>query len=130
MDRWLRRPKIEHNHISRGLLRCFCRFYMDINGILSFQYCWTVSWLVDHLFMFMFVQFIITSRFKVPIYDPVGKYYGSFLFLTVFISLISISKWINTLLTIIILIFSAASLGCRFYFLLKHEANGNNLKKL
>jgi CDP-diacylglycerol--glycerol-3-phosphate 3-phosphatidyltransferase/cardiolipin synthase len=87
------------------------------------------NWLII-LFIFMFVQFIATSKSKVPIYDPVGKYYGSFLFLTVFISLISRSNWINTLLTVTIIIFSAASLGSRLYFLLKHEANGNNLKEL
>lgn len=87
------------------------------------------DWLII-IFIFMFIQFIVTSRYKVPIYDPVGKYYGSFLFLTVFISLISISNWINTLLTVTIIIFSAASMGSRLYFLYRHEAEGKNLKEL
>jgi len=31
----------------------------------------------------MFLQFILTSRFGWPLYDPVGKYYGAFLFASV-----------------------------------------------
>lgn len=82
------------------------------------------EWLII-IFLFMFVQFIVTSRFKVPIYDPVGKYYGYFLFLTVFISLIIRTDWIFMLLTVTILIVSAISMGSRLYFLLKHEAELN-----
>jgi phosphatidylglycerophosphate synthase len=40
------------------------------------------------LLIFMFLQFVITSKAHVPIYGPLGKYYGSFLFLVVFITLI------------------------------------------
>ena len=36
----------------------------------------------------MFIQFIITSKSKILVYDPVGKYYGVFLFIIIFIDLI------------------------------------------
>ena len=32
------------------------------------------------LIVAMFIQFVLTSRLERPVYDPVGKYYGLFLF--------------------------------------------------
>jgi len=35
----------------------------------------------------MFLQFILTSRLKRPLYDPVGRYYGAFLFAAIGVTL-------------------------------------------
>lgn len=78
------------------------------------------AWLLI-IFGLMFLQFVITSRFKIPVYDPVGKYYGSFLFLTIFISLILNSTFINTCITLLIVIFSGVSIASRFYYLIKQK---------
>ncbi len=69
---------------------------------------------------FMFLQFLITSRGRINIYDPVGKYYGSLLFISVFISLITTDSMIYPILTVIIILFSAISLVSRLLFVYKH----------
>ncbi len=71
--------------------------------------------------IFMFIQFIITSRSKTLVYDPVGKYYGVFLFITIFIGLILNNSTINLLLIILIVIFTVISITSRVIFILKHK---------
>jgi len=44
---------------------------------------WTVLVIVS-----MFLQFIVTSKLGRPIYDPVGKYYGTFLFAAIGVTLL------------------------------------------
>jgi phosphatidylglycerophosphate synthase len=73
------------------------------------------------IILFMFLQFIITSRSKNPIYDPVGKYYGAFLFITIFISLITNNSIVTILLTFLILIFTVISITSRLLFIFRHK---------
>jgi len=77
-------------------------------------------WLIIIL-VFMFLQFIITSKFQIPVYDPIGKYYGSFLFIVIFISLIVINPFIYSLLTILIVVFTIISVTSRFLFIFKNK---------
>jgi len=84
-----------------------------INGIYPF-------WILIIIF-FMFLQFIVTSKFQVPIYDPVGKYYGAFLFLTIFIGLIINNPFINLILTILIVIFTIISITSRYFHIFKNK---------
>ncbi len=51
-----------------------------IEGLYPF---WTLL-----LIIVMFVQFVLTSRLARPIYDPVGKYYGVFLFCAAGVTLV------------------------------------------
>jgi len=71
------------------------------------------------IIIFMFIQFIVTSKSKNLIYDPVGKYYGAFLFLSIFINLIINNLMINSLLTLIIVLFTIISITSRFLFIIK-----------
>lgn len=73
--------------------------------------------------IFMFLQFIITSKSKNPIYDPVGKYYGAFLFLSIFINLIINNITLNLILTILIVLFTIISITTRFLFIFKNNPN-------
>ena len=82
------------------------------------------SWLLN-IIVFMFLQFVISSKFKIPIYDPIGKYYGLFLFITIFISLLTSSSIINMLIVVLILLFTIASITSRYSYVLKHR----NLKQ-
>jgi len=66
------------------------------------------------LIIVMFLQFIITSKTDKPVYDPIGKYYGSFLFICIGINLILQLNLINNILLILIVIFSSISLISRF----------------
>lgn len=67
------------------------------------------------IIILMFLQFIITSKIDKPVYDPVGKYYGSFLFACMGIILILPLKQIIDILLVFILVFSSISILSRFY---------------
>ena len=84
-----------------------------INGLYPF-------WLII-IIILMFLQFIITSKFRLPVYDPIGKYYGSFLFIVIFISLIVINPILYFILTILIVIFTVISITSRILFMLKKK---------
>ncbi len=78
------------------------------------------AWLLI-IIVFMFLQFVISSKFKIPIYDPIGKYYGLFLFITIFISLITSSTIINMLIVVLIVAFTIASITSRYLYFIKHK---------
>jgi len=67
------------------------------------------------LIILVFLQFILTSKLNVLIYDPIGKYYGAFLFAIILITLVSPSIYYNILLIIIVL-FTIISLISRYLF--------------
>ncbi|NHI93356.1 MAG: CDP-alcohol phosphatidyltransferase family protein [Candidatus Lokiarchaeota archaeon] len=75
------------------------------------------------LICFMFFQFLITSRQKKPVYDPVGKHLGTIHFIIIGITLIFMiifSHWVPYLVMLIILvIFDTISLVTRFRSLYK-----------
>lgn len=82
-----------------------------LNGVYPF---WVLI-----IIIFMFLQFLITSKFQILIYDPVGKYYGLFLFLIIFINIIVNFTLLNYILTILLVLFSIISISSRFLFLFK-----------
>lgn len=67
------------------------------------------------LIILVFLQFILTSKLKVLVYDPVGKYYGSFLFAVILVTLISPPLFYSFLLIATIL-FTIVSLVSRYLF--------------
>jgi CDP-diacylglycerol--glycerol-3-phosphate 3-phosphatidyltransferase/cardiolipin synthase len=73
------------------------------------------------LIILVFLQFILTSKFNVLIYDPIGKYYGAFLFIIILITLVSPSDYYNVLLTITVL-FTIISLISRYLFFIFHKS--------
>ncbi|MGZ7119585.1 MAG: CDP-alcohol phosphatidyltransferase family protein [Methanobacterium sp.] len=66
------------------------------------------------LIMFMFLQFILTSNIKMPVYDPVGKYFGAVLFGGALITLLFENTFLYDIITIFILIFAIISLLSRY----------------
>lgn len=73
------------------------------------------------LIVFMFLQFVLTSGIKKPIYDPIGKYYGAFLFISAGITFVLPISYINQILTVLIVLFSFLSLFTRYYSLYKKD---------
>lgn len=71
------------------------------------------------LLTFMFLQFVLTSGVQKPIYDPIGKYYGAFLFTTAGITLILPLPYLTTILLVLMVLISFISLFTRFYSLYK-----------
>ena len=78
------------------------------------------SWVLI-IIVIMFLQFLVTSKSKIPVYDPIGKYYGSFLYLTIFIGLTITNPLFYFLLTILIVIFTLISIMSRLFFMKKHQ---------
>ena len=66
----------------------------------------------------MFIQFILTSRLARPIYDPVGKYYGVFLFCAIGVTLVLPHASVRQAVPVGILVFTIASVISRATFLL------------
>jgi CDP-diacylglycerol--glycerol-3-phosphate 3-phosphatidyltransferase len=103
-------------------------FILVLAGFLAFAIKGIYPYWILVVIVFMFIQFMVTSRLKNPIYDPVGKYYGAFLFIAIFIGLITNNSTINMILTVLILIFTVISITSRILFVLKSNKYGNILK--
>ena len=67
----------------------------------------------------MFLQFVWTSGCKTPVYDPVGKYYGLFLFAAVGVTLAVPWPEVRLATLVGLPVFTAVSLGSRIMFLLR-----------
>jgi CDP-diacylglycerol--glycerol-3-phosphate 3-phosphatidyltransferase/cardiolipin synthase len=65
------------------------------------------------LIIAMFAQFVLTSRLAGPIYDPVGKYYGVFLFGAAGLTVVVRSADVQQALLVLILAFTVASVSSR-----------------
>ncbi|MFX0136200.1 MAG: CDP-alcohol phosphatidyltransferase family protein [Candidatus Hodarchaeota archaeon] len=63
---------------------------------------------------FMFLQFILTSRQKKPVYDPIGRYSGLFLYVIIGITLVISDNFVYTILLIVMLVFFVLSLISRY----------------
>jgi phosphatidylglycerophosphate synthase len=66
----------------------------------------------------MFAQFLLTSRRERPIYDPVGKYYGLFLFCCVAVTLLWAHPVVRRATLVGMVGFTLISLASRAAFLL------------
>jgi phosphatidylglycerophosphate synthase len=64
----------------------------------------------------MFILFVTTSGLKKPVYDPIGKYLGSYLMGMIFISLLFPESFLRQILQIIFLIFCSISVISRLFY--------------
>ena len=79
------------------------------------------------LIMAMFAQFILTSRRDGPVYDPVGKYYGLFLFAAIGLTLLFVHTAVYIGIQVGMAGFTVVSLVSRAVFLL---GLGRNIRPL
>jgi CDP-diacylglycerol--glycerol-3-phosphate 3-phosphatidyltransferase len=77
-------------------------------------------WILILLGIF-FLQFVITSGLKSPVYDPVGKYTGLFFFVVIIITLLFPQPIVLNVLLICIIGFTAISVLSRSVYLIIHE---------
>jgi CDP-diacylglycerol--glycerol-3-phosphate 3-phosphatidyltransferase/cardiolipin synthase len=70
------------------------------------------------LIVAMFAQFVLTSRLAGPIYDPVGKYYGVFLYAAASLTVLLRSAGARRVLLVLIVGLTVASVISRTLFLL------------
>ena len=73
----------------------------------------------------MFLQFVWTSGCKKPVYDPVGKYYGLFLFAAVGITLAFPSPAVRRVMLFGLSVFTAVSVAGRVVFLVRRARSIN-----
>ena len=96
-------------------LDIFADFFLILIAFIAFIITGIYPYWILILIIFVFLQFLVTSKLGVLVYDPIGKYYGAFLFIIILITLISPIIIYNFLL-IIILIFTLISLISRYLF--------------
>jgi CDP-diacylglycerol--glycerol-3-phosphate 3-phosphatidyltransferase/cardiolipin synthase len=72
-------------------------------------------------FTVMFAQFVLTSKLARPIYDPLGKYYGVFLFCAIGATLALPHPSVYLAVMAFILGFTIASVISRTMFLLSSK---------
>lgn len=96
-------------------------FILILTAFSAFMIVGLYPYWILILIVFMFLQFILTSGTKTPVYDPFGKYYGSFLFLSVGLTLLLPMNIINNILLVLIVIFSIISLITRFLFITRRK---------
>lgn len=74
------------------------------------------------LINFVFIQFMVTSLYWKRFYDPIGKYYGSFLFGAIGLTLLLSEKMVYNVITMGIAAFTSASLLSRLTFIARRRA--------
>jgi hypothetical protein len=67
----------------------------------------------------MFAQFIVTSFFSKVLYDPLGKYYGGFLFGAIGLTILPLGTSANETIAMLLAGITAVSVISRFYYLIK-----------
>lgn len=77
-------------------------------------------WLLA-IITFMFAQFIVTSKSGRPIYDPIGRHYGTFLFAAIGLTLAFPSPLLWFAISDIITILTIASISSRCITLFKRR---------
>ncbi len=65
----------------------------------------------------IFLQFLATSKYKELVYDPIGKYYGSFLFVILMISLIDVRGYLIVQIILFFIGFTTISVVSRIFAL-------------
>lgn len=96
-------------------------FILVLAGFTAFVLNGVYPFWVLIIIVLMFLQFLITSKFQILIYDPVGKYYGLFLFFIIFVNILVNDTLLNFILTILLVIFSIISITSRFIYILKDD---------
>lgn len=99
-------------------------FFLVLIAFLAFVMNEIYPFWILILIILVFFQFIVTSKFKILIYDPIGKYYGAFLFAIILITLVSPSTYYNVLLAFTV-VFTIISLISRYLFFIFRKSIEN-----
>jgi CDP-diacylglycerol--glycerol-3-phosphate 3-phosphatidyltransferase/cardiolipin synthase len=105
-------------------------FCLIIGVFLIFTAKSVCPYWIPVIIIFSFTLFMITSIHRIQIYDPIGKYFGGFLYVT--IAVLTVAPTLNILASLIIAIFFIVSLASRItHLLLLHQGRetGSSRKK-
>jgi phosphatidylglycerophosphate synthase len=78
------------------------------------------AWILG-LIVFMFAQFIITSILSKKFYDPLGKYYGGFLYGAIGLTMLSFGTILPGIIAILLVGITGVSLVCRLLYLFRRS---------
>ena len=74
----------------------------------------------------MFLFFVLSSKSRRPVYDPIGKYYGSFLLVAIAITLIFPMETVYSIVFLVFLVYTIILILYRTNFLLKLSKSKSN----
>lgn len=94
----------------------FADFFLVVSVFYVFALLKLYPLWIEFVFVGMFVQFLLSSKGKLR-YDPVGKHYGTFLFVVILISAFHVGQTIYNVLTICIIIASIVTIIGRYLIL-------------
>ena len=120
MDGYLARKFNETSNMG-AYLDVIADFTLIITCFLAFVLRGWYNPLILLIITVMFSLFIATSNLKKPVYDPLGKYLGSFLMGMIFLSFLIPNAILRQILLIIFVLFSLISISTRLLFL--HKKN-------
>jgi phosphatidylglycerophosphate synthase len=101
-------------------------FILIISCFLAFVSKGWYDPLIPVLITLMFILFIVTSGLKKPVYDPVGKYLGTYLMVMIFISLIFPEPFLRQILVVVLLIISLCSIISRLMVFIRLNKKNQN----
>jgi CDP-diacylglycerol--glycerol-3-phosphate 3-phosphatidyltransferase/cardiolipin synthase len=112
-----------------GYLDIFGDFLLIFSSILGLILKGIYPLWILFLVLFMFLQFIVSSSLVDElIYDPLGKYYGAFLMLMVFLTLIDFHRIHHHIIPISIFTYTLICLSTRALFLFKIFKDKSTIK--
>lgn len=94
-------------------------FFLVLIAFISFVIDGIYPYWVIIIICFVFLQFILTSKFKILIYDPVGKYWLVFLIIVSTITLIFPYNYVYFIMLTAIITYTIVSLTFRINVLYK-----------
>jgi CDP-diacylglycerol--glycerol-3-phosphate 3-phosphatidyltransferase/cardiolipin synthase len=86
-------------------------YYFILQGLYPI---WVLVFIV-----FMFAQFVITSKLSKVFYDPLGKYYGSFLYGAIVLTVFSLGAFANDIIELLLAGLTLVSVISRALYLIK-----------
>lgn len=114
LDGYLAR-KLDAKSSTGAYLDISADFILVLMAFIVFAFNGIYPYWILIIITLVFLQFLVTSKFKLLVYDPIGKYYGTFLFIIILITLIS-PVTIHVYLLALIVVFTLISLISRYFF--------------
>ena len=118
-------------HVARKLDACTARgAYLDAGADFAFAFMAFLAFAMQGVYPFwtlvllsgMFLQFLLTSGFDRLTYDPVGKYYGAFLFFVIGVTLLLPDSGVHCTTLVSVVALTAVSVACRSVALLARSS--------
>ena len=108
--------------------------YFDVIGDFSFIISTLIALTIRETYPFwiliivvcMFLQFFLTFKNQAPIYDPIGKHYGTFLMIVLIITLFDFKGYLINFILISFIIFTILSIISRIFALKSNLSNKVN----